>query len=257
MIQALVAIPAIISAVTKFSELFRKGKETKEAVTGAPSYASTPEELQEEIHALPEGQKNRWAEIMAKEVDLYTAQNERLAIEQGLIDTNITSKLTPEAASKIAYLRQTTRPWAVKAMVHFILLPFYLVGIDIVQNIIKNWLFFWTEKVKPFDAFAYVFGPMNFAAMDKDVIDKLGALFGAHGPVTQAGHMYVQAVPWVVGIIVSYMGLREIGKAKGTSGDIPNPVVESNGVGKGTGLMTEAIKNGVDLVSRVRGIFGK
>ena len=102
MLPLLAAIPSIISAVSKVSDLFSSGKEAVKKVTGSDSIASTSTELQDEIQSLPKEQQAQWAQIMQQKVELYQAENQRLDIEIGRIDSNITSKLTPEAASKIA-----------------------------------------------------------------------------------------------------------------------------------------------------------
>ncbi|MEJ2067978.1 MAG: hypothetical protein P8Y09_08540 [Deltaproteobacteria bacterium] len=259
MLQLLAAIPTIISAVSKVTELFRKGQKAKEKVSGTPSVASTPEELQEEISALPDEQKVRWVDIMQKEIDLYAQENQRLAIEIGLVDETITSKVSPEAASKIALMRQTTRPWAVRMMVHYVFFPFYLIIIDLVQQLIKTWFLFWTN-IKVFKTFDYVFGattPEDLKGIDPGVLDKLVGLFQNNAPRTLAGQMYIQSIPWVVGIIVAYMGLREYGKVKGTSGDVGlGPTTATPGAGP-VGVFSKALEAGVDLVSKVKDVFGK
>ena len=149
MLQLISAIPTIITAVSKVSELFKKGRDTVKAVTGDPSQASTPEELQTEVQQLSPEQQNRWAEVMAKEVDKYTAQNERLAVEIGLVDANITSRVSEDAASKIAIMRMTTRPWSVRCMVLYVLFPFFLVIIDMLQHLMIAWLPFLDRWIDP------------------------------------------------------------------------------------------------------------
>jgi len=258
MLQFIAAIPTIISAVSRVTDLFRKGKEKIEEVTGTPSIASTPEELQEEINSLPLEQKNRWAELMQHELDLFKAQNERLAIEIGIVDTNITSQLSTEDAGKIAVLRQTTRPWAVRMMVHYVLFPFYLIIVDIIQQVLKAWLLFWTNKIQPFKTFDYVFGPLNPSALsdiDPTLLEKFLNTFTDRSG-TLAGDMYVDSIPWVVGIIVSYMTLREIGKARGTSGDeSANGALQSKK--NPIDIVGKTLETGVDMVSKVRKIFRK
>ncbi len=258
MLPLLAALPSIFSTVSKVSDLFTSGKEAVKKVTGNDSIASTSSELQEEIQSLPEEQQAQWAQIMQQKLELYQAENQRLDIEIGKIDSNITSKLTPEAASKIAYLRQSTRPWTVKMMVYYVLFPFFLIIIDLVQEIIKNWLLFWTDVIKPVRTFDYMFGglnPNNLKEMDAGALDKILALFtGKDSQLTLAGDLYIDSIPWVVGIIVSYMGLREIGKAKGTSGDSSNSAVASPAK---RSPITTAINTGVDLASKVQKIFGK
>ncbi|MCF8368705.1 MAG: hypothetical protein K9G76_06655 [Bacteroidales bacterium] len=258
-IPLLAAIPAIINVASKVSKIFSKAKEIKEQVTGTPSQASSPEELQEEIANLPQEQQIQWAEKMKVEVEMYAKQNERLDIEIGRIDSNITSKLTSEDAGKIAVLRQTTRPWAVRMMVHYIFFPFYLVIIDIVQMLLKNWIFFWADRIKPFETFKYLFGELNLKTMsDSKVVEVIKELASGGGNIeglSFGGQLYMSSIPWVTGIIVSYMGLREIGKARGTSGDQADKTVESSISDQKP--FGQAITKGLDLVGKVRELFKK
>lgn len=258
MLPLLTMLPSIFSAVSKVSDLFSSGKEAVKKVTGNDSVASTPDELQQEVQNLPQQQQAQWAQIMRQKVEMYQAENQRLDIEIGTIDSNITEKLSEDAASKIAVMRMTTRPWAVKMMVHYVFFPFYLIVIDLVQGLLKNWLFFWTDKVQPVKSFDYVFGamdPSKLKGVDASVLDKVANLLqGSHS--TLAGDFYTQSVPWVVSIIISYMGLREIGKARNVS-DMPQQGGTAPAVQSATGALSSALTTGVDLVSKVRGIFGK
>ena len=258
MLQLVAAIPTIISAVSKVTELFKKGKETIETVTGKPSLASTPEELQSEVQSLPADQQNRWAEVMAKQVDLYAKQNERLAVEIGLIDPNITSKIGADAAGKIAMLRMTTRPWTVRWMVHYVLFPFYLVAADLAQNILVTWLPFLKTRlgIVPFNAFEYVFGIMRFPdGADASTWEKIITAFsGEAGPATFAGKLYMESIPWVVSIILGYMGLREIGKARGhVDAEAPRTSPPASAVS----VVGKVLSEGTTLVGKIRGFFKK
>lgn len=258
MLQLIAAIPTIITAVSKVSELFKKGRDTVQEVTGAPSQASTPDELQTEVQQLPPEQQNRWAEVMAKEVDKYTAENERLAVEIGLIDANISSKLSEEAASRIALMRMTTRPWSVRCMVLYVLFPFFLVIIDLVQYLIITWLPFLDRWIDPFNSFEYVFGVMKWPEnVDAGTMEKLVSLFsGQGGPATFAGKLYVESIPWVVSIILGYMGLREIGKWRGTADKAPEGVL-AGGKTSPVSVVTQTLSEGVNLVSDIRSWFKK
>lgn len=257
MLQLLAAIPTIISAAGKVTELFKKGKETIETVSGKPSVASTPEELQSEVERLPADQQNRWAEVMAKQVDLYAKQNERLAIEIGLVDQNITARLDTEAANKIATLRMTTRPWTVRLMVHYVLFPFYLVIVDVAQNLLLSWLPFLKTKlgIVQFNSFEYVFGVLQFPKnIDASAWEKIITAFSkTGGPATFAGQLYMESIPWVVSIILGYMGLREIGKARGhKDAEAPTAAPASPVTVAG-----KALTEGATLVGRIRGFFSK
>jgi hypothetical protein len=258
MLQLLAAIPTIITAVSKVSELFKKGRDTVQEVTGEPSRASTPDELQTEVQQLPPDQQNRWAEVMAKEVDKYVAENERLAVEIGLVDANITSKISQEAASKIALMRMTTRPWAVKCMVLYVLFPFFLVIVDLVQHLILAWLPFLDRWIDPFNSFEYVFGVMKWPEnVNAGTLDKLASLFSSQGgPATFAGELYMESIPWVVSIILGYMGLREVGKWKGTADEAPQ-IGAVGGKPSTLSVVTQTLSDGVDLVSNIRSWFKK
>ncbi|MCW8330947.1 hypothetical protein MD588_19315 [Photobacterium sp. SDRW27] len=252
MLQLIAAIPTIITAISKVSELFDQGKETVENITGNVSQASTPDELRTEVESLTTDQQNRWAEVMAKQVDMYAKQNERLAVEIGLVDANITGKLTTDAANEIAVLRMTTRPWTVRLMVHYVLFPFYLVIIDLIQNILVTWLPF--LSIKPFNSFEYVFGVMRFPEkLDDSVIEKLAELFSQNGavPATFAGQLYMESIPWVVSIIIGYMGLREVGKArahKDAEAPLAGPVSPIS-------VVSKSLTNGISLVEKIRNWF--
>ena len=199
----------LFSGISKVKELFSSGKKLMSDIKGEPSTAGTPEELREEFDALPNDKQGLWIDQMAAATNQYEAETERLRTQEE-ISTEIAQKVDTETASDIAYQRQTTRPWTVKKMVHLMLFPFYLIAIDVFQHLIKNWLLSWTDKVQPFESFIYVFG-----SKEAGLMDKLGNLIGPM-PKTLAGQMYIEAIAWAAAIVISYMGLREIGKAKGS-----------------------------------------
>jgi hypothetical protein len=264
MLPLLAALPGIFSAVSKVTELFHSGKKAIEQVTGSVSVASTPEELQTEVQSLPPDQQAQWARTMQQRLDLYTAENQRLATEIGIVDSNITSKVSTEAASKIAVLRQTTRPWAVRMMVHYLFFPFYLIIIDLVQELANVWVIkglFRGAGIIPVKTFDYVFGPLNptnLAGINAGALTQLADFLKGNGATTLIGKMYMDAVPWVTGVIVSYMGLREWGKIKGKSGDMDLAEGAQASVGGAAArIITKAAGAGGDLVSKVKAIFGR
>jgi len=221
MIPLLGALPSIFSAVSKVSSLFGKGKEVVENVTGKPSEASTPDELKEEIESLSPDQQALWVQSMQQKIDLYRMENDRLDIEIGRITPELQSKLTPQAANKIAIMRQTTRPWAVRMMVHYTFFPFYLVLFDSIQLALVHW--FGASEERVFKTFNYVFGTLTIKDIDASVLDKVSSVLGQPQHLTLAAEMYMSSIGWVISVIISYMTLREIGKTKGTSGDERTP----------------------------------
>ena len=256
MLQLLGAIPTIIAAARKVSSVFHKGQEVLAEVTGRPSESSTPEELETELRTLPEDQQNRWAETMAKEVEQYTAQNERLATEIGLIDSTLTAKLSREAVDEVAILRMTTRPWTVRWMVRYILFPFFLIFIDIAQNLILAWLPFLKRWITPFDTFGHFFGVVRPPDTgDVTILNEFAQLFAdGLAPTTMAGQLYIDSVPWVVSVVVSYMGLREVGKWRGhadnaAGGGAPPPLPSTATV------VGKALSESGRLVGKIKSFF--
>lgn len=198
----------LFTGIRKVTELFSKGKELMAEVKGEASIITTPDELQAEFEKLSPDQQKVWIDKMAAATNQYEAETERLKAQES-ISSELSSKVDSETASEISYMRQTTRPWAVRQMVRVILFPFYIIGLDVIQHLLKNWLFFWTDKVKPFESFHYVFGTTGNSLMDK-----LGNVIGPM-PKTLAGQMYIEAIGVAVWVIMSYMGLREVGKFRG------------------------------------------
>lgn len=234
------AITGIFSAVSAVSKLFSTGKEVIEKVTGKESKASTPEELKHEVEQMTPEQQEIWAKTMQQKIDLYKEENNRLDIQGGTITKELHSKLDSKAAGKIAILRQTTRPWAVRKMVHFIMFPFYLVTFDVAQLTVATW--FGVPPDRIFKSFDYVFGSLTNEGIISKAVD---AVFKTQGN-TLAGEMYMSALAWVTGVIISYMTLREFGKTKGTSGDISKP----------SGI-TDALSSGLGLVGKIKSMFKK
>ena len=206
----LTAASLLFTGISKVKDLFSSGKELMSDIKGEPTTAGTPEELRKEFDALPAEKQQAWIDRMAAATNQYEAGTERLKAQEG-ISSEIAVKVDEKSASKIAYLRQATRPWAVRQMVRVILFPFYLIGLDVIQHLIKNWLLFWTDKVQPFESFLYVFGTTGTG-----LLDKLGNAMGPT-PKTLAGQMYIEAIGVAVWVIISYMGLREAGKFRDNS----------------------------------------
>lgn len=225
MIDPITGISLLFSGISKVKELFTAGKKLKEEITGTASQASNIDELKEEMTTLPQEQQVQWLEQMRINVEFYESQTERLKAQEEVMP-EIASKVAEETASRIAHQRQTTRPWCVRMMVHLMLFPFYLIIIDVLQHLATAWLLFWTVKIKPFESFIYVFG-----LKDGGLMDKLGNMIGPM-PKTLAGQMYMEALMYAAAIVVSYMGLREIGKKrdKEGSGGIIGKVVGKSGL---------------------------
>jgi hypothetical protein len=93
--------------------------------------------------------------------------------------------------------------------------------------------------------------------LDASVIGKLADFFSEKGgPATFAGELYMDSIGWVVSIIISYMGLREVGKWKGYGDKSPEDAVPG---GKPTpmSVVGKTLSQGVSLVSGIRSWFKK
>ena len=92
---------------------------------------------------------------------------------------------------------------------------------------------------------------------DATALEKMVSLFaGKGGPTTFAGELYMESIPWVVSIILGYMGLREVGKWRGTADKPPEGVL----VGvkpSSTPLIGRTLSEGINLVSKIRSWFLK
>jgi hypothetical protein len=133
-----------------------------------------------------------------------------------------------------------------------------LVLIDLVQHLIVTWLPLLDRWIKPFNSFEYVFGVMKWPEnMNASTLDKLATLFSSQGgPATFAGELYMQSIPWVVSIILGYMGLREVGKWKGYADKSPESSVGGSKPAPMT-VVSQTLSQGVSLVSNVRAWFKK
>lgn len=242
------ALPAIFSAVSAVSDLFDDGKKTVQKITGKESEASSPEELQEEILSLPLERQEQWAKAMHQKVEMYGKQNERLLIEQGSLE-HISEKVSQEMADEVAFMRQTTRPWAVRMSMHFILIPAYLIGIDVVQQVIIAWVVDpFMIKISPFHVFDYVFGTYSSSSLMDTATNLLGQ------PKTMFAQIYVDTVPWLTGIVGGYMGLRQWDKNKGV--DVNKTVDPTSGTGSNMlKSIPKLVSTGMNLVEKVKRSF--
>ncbi len=189
-------IAGVIGAVSAVTDLFAAGKRVYEQVTGSPSTAATPVELQAAVEAMPADQQAAWLLVMRTEIEAYRAETDRLANEQGEVTPDLLRALTPEAAAEVAFLRMTTRPRVVLRMSHVMLVPVYVLAIDAVL-ILVNGMAAWggSERVMP------LLGP---------------ALFGERSVYR---YLFDAAVWPATTIVLGYMLLREVGKRTGKGED--------------------------------------
>jgi len=210
----LALLPALFKGVETATALFSAGRETVAAITGKPSTASDASGLIAEVSAMTPDQQAKWAEAQQAVTDQYEAETRRLMVEQGTVDA-ATLDAIGDRAGKVAYLRMATRPRIVLRLSHVVMLPVYVFAIDgslMLTNII----------LKGFGT-PYEFGTLA------------GDMFGDGSLYLE---LYKFAAPTAASVILGYMGLREIGKAKGsTDGDGLGGAVT-----KATGLVRRLLK---------------
>ncbi|MAX82401.1 MAG: hypothetical protein CL843_19765 [Crocinitomicaceae bacterium] len=196
----LAMLPGIFTAISGATELFDAGKQVYNEVTGNAA-PDTPEALQAAVESLPTEQQQAFAERMTKEIEMYRAQNERLEIQGGRVDAETLSVLTPEAATEVAIMRMTTRPWVVRQLTRAMVWPVMSVfAVDIALAVINTFIAgIWA-------VFGEATAPVQFELV-------AGKFFGDGGSVYV--QMYSQIVEYSAYIVITYMTLREAGKAGG------------------------------------------
>jgi len=192
----LAALPMIFEGIDMVSDLFGEGKKVYEAVTGEKA-PETRSALKTAVDSMPEDQRAQWAEQMKAKTEDYKARTERIEVQGGRIDAETLLAVPERARAKIAMMRMMTRPWAVRQMVRVLMTPAYVVWVDGLLAFINIWLTFFDSQ-KQLTLLAATFFDGNKVYVD----------------------LYAQ-VAWPATLIVTgYMGLREIGKAKGHADDV-------------------------------------
>ncbi|KXJ55840.1 MAG: hypothetical protein AXW12_09505 [Thalassospira sp. Nap_22] len=196
----LAMLPGIFTAISGATELFDAGKQVYNEVTGNAA-PDTPAALQSAVESLPPEQQQAFAERITKEIEMYRAQNERLEIQGGRVDAETLAVLTPEAATEVAVMRMTTRPWVVRQLTRAMVWPVMSVfAVDIALAVINTFIAgIWA-------VFGEAAAPVQFELV-------AGKFFGDGGSVYV--QMYSQIVEYSAYIVITYMTLREAGKAGG------------------------------------------
>ena len=159
-----------------------------------------PGDIAEVLKADPSKLVDFQAKMNEFALSMYRAQNERLEIQGGRVDAETLGALTPEAASKVAIMRMTTRPWCVRLFAGGMVFPVMGVfGVDILLALINTvvaglWAVFGGDKP-----------PVQF-----DLI--AGKFFAENTIYVQ---LYDALVPYAAAGVMTFMTLREAGKAGG------------------------------------------
>jgi hypothetical protein len=210
------ALPLIFQAISSSVDLFNEGKKVFEDITGRPSTATKPVDLQAEVASLPVDQVASWSVAMDKRREQYIAETGRLTSEQGELTAEILTAMGPEAAKEVAIMRMTTRPKVVLQMRHVVMLPVYIFCIDAGFMMINN-----AMKV------VGLTGRFDLLA---DVLFMEGSIYF---------QLYSWAAPTAASVIIAYMTLKSgeqgqanAGQATGGIGSAINGLVTATrGIG--------------------------
>jgi len=203
MVAFLAALPAIFSAISSATELFDVGKKVVEEVAGTPSAATDTDQLRSEVENLPADKQQAFIDRMKVEIEEYQAITQRLAQQGGQVDATTLNAIPERQRGDIAVMRMTTRPWAVRWMVVAVVFPpLATVAVNLMLAL---------------------YNTLNaaFAALPNQI-----ALISLDGVLND---LYTNMIGWAAGVIMTYMGMREVGKAVGhkdgvTVGDITGSV---------------------------------
>ncbi|MEM7240995.1 MAG: hypothetical protein AAF429_02320 [Pseudomonadota bacterium] len=157
--------------------------------------------LNEEVEELDPEIAEEWARVMQDRLEFFEAQTERIVAEQGLVDKDTLSVLSIEDRGRVAWLRMTTRPWAVRWMIIGLMAPFLVVTLDVV---------FWVLNM--------ILGAIQFDKLVNGGNDWPAYDFRLTNVIftkPELATFYNGFKGWASAIVISYFGLREVGKWRG------------------------------------------
>ncbi|RCK32478.1 hypothetical protein TH9_12135 [Thalassospira xiamenensis] len=202
MIPALLALaPSIIGLFTKGGSTAEKVMNTAVDIGKAITGKENPDDIAEALKADPDKLVAYQAQMNDAAIAIYQAENERLEIEGGRVDGETLAALPPEAAAEVAIQRMTTRPWVVRQLTRAIVWPLMAIsGVDIVLAVLN------TLIAGIWAVVGSTASPIQF--------DLVAGKFFAD-PDSIYVQMYLQTVEYGAYIVITYMTLREAGKAGG------------------------------------------
>lgn len=206
MIETIAGIIGIIAGV---KSLFDIGVAKAENISGMTfNNVKNSDQLESIIKiSLTDEQQKEWAESLKNEINKYIADTDRI-VNQEKTDPILLNKTESKSASKISLLRQTTRPWAVRKLVHWALFPFYVGLVDLLQLFIIHYINqFRATTFEPLMMIKYLFGNYDLTSIS-------GVVNSVVSPQTSLGTIYTASMPWVTAVIISYFGMRQYEKNK-------------------------------------------
>jgi hypothetical protein len=148
------------------------------------------------VNGMDDVEQAEWARELAGRLTFHRAETGRMIADQGLVDKDTLNTLGESDRGRVAYLRMTTRPWAVRWMVRGLLAPFAIIAVDVIFfsfNVILRALF----------------------GLDWNPYDMSTGVSAKIFEYEQIVKFYTWYAGWASLVVMSYFGLREFGKSKG------------------------------------------
>ena len=163
------------------------------------------EGLDHAVLHMDEDERNEWARLMGLQLEYYDRETFRIGLEQGQVDTETLGVLSKDAAARIASLRMRTRPIVVCWLVVGIMSPFILIAVDAV-------LFFLSVVLMALNVDAVL---SEDGSWQRYGFDMSAAVFADQN----LREFYKLFQGWASVIVLSYFGLRQVGKMTGSDSD--------------------------------------
>lgn len=202
MIPALLALaPSIIGLFTKGGSAAEKVMNTAVDIGKAITGKDNPDDIADALKADPDKLLAYQTQMNNAAIAIYQAENERLEIEGGRVDGETLAALPPEAAAEVAIQRMTTRPWVVRQLTRAMVWPLMAIfGVNIVLAVLNTLI-----------AGIWAVAGTTASPIQFDLV--AGKFFAdPNGIYVQ---MYSKTVEYGAYIVITYMTLREAGKAGG------------------------------------------
>ena len=161
------------------------------------------------VNGMDDVEQAEWARELAGRLTFHRAETGRMIADQGLVDKETLGVLGETERGRVAYLRMTTRPWAVRWMVRGLLAPFAIIAVDV--------LFF---------SFNVIIRAL--LGVDWNPYDMSTGVSAKIFEYEQIVKFYTWYAGWASLVVMSYFGLREFGKNRGQS-DVAESVVADAG----------------------------
>lgn len=214
---ALQAVPWLVDMLTG-SSVAKEATQAVVDVATAVTGEADPDRAAAALQADPAKLSEFTVQMEAKKNELYALQTARLVAEQGNVDAATLATLDKKDAGRVAWLRMTTRPWTVRWCVRALVFPpLAIITVDGVLSLVNLLAagLGWLARIP-----VIVDKTVDGVGISTIVGDRIQTLhFDLLAPtLLNADSGFVALYSWfapsATSIVLGYMGLREIGKAR-------------------------------------------